>query len=70
MLALKNSKPLSNYGQMTEEQKDFLFRHPWFLKLFPREDRLKIIASYTREQQETMIARYDLELKYGKFKKK
>lgn len=55
---------------MNEEQKDFLFRHPWFLKLFPREDRLKIIASYTREQQETMIARYDLELKYGKFKKK
>ena len=55
---------------MTEEQKDFLFRHPWFLKLFRREDRLKIIASYTKEQQETMIARYDLELKYGKFKKK
>ena len=27
---------------MTEEQKDFLFRHPWFLKLFPREDKLKV----------------------------
>ena len=55
---------------MNEEQKDFIFRHPWYLKLFPVEDRVKIISSYTKEQHETMIARYDLELKYGKFKKK
>ena len=54
---------------MTEEQKDFLFRHPWYLKLFPVDDRAKIIASYTKEQQLNMIARYDLELKYGKFSK-
>jgi len=70
MLASKNSKPLLNYGQMTEEQKDFLFRHPWFLKLFPREDKLKILALYTKEEQMMMITRYDLELKYGRFKKK
>tara|TARA_Y100000114_G_C11472850_1_gene191644 strand:+ start:244 stop:411 length:168 start_codon:yes stop_codon:yes gene_type:complete len=55
---------------MNEEQREFIFRHPWYLKLFPVEDRVKIISSYTKEQQETMIARYDLELKYGKFKKK
>ena len=52
---------------MTEEQKDFLFRHPWFLKLFPREDKLKILALYTKEEQMMMITRFDLELKYGKF---
>ena len=55
---------------MTEEQKDFIFRHPWYLKLFSVEDRAKIILSYTKEQQLNMIARYDLELRYGKFKKK
>lgn len=55
---------------MTEEQKDFLFRHPWFLKIFPRKDKLKILALYTKEEQMMMITRYDLELKYGKFKKK
>ena len=55
---------------MNEEQKEFLFRHPWFLKLFRKEDRLKILASFTTEEAEMMIFRYDLELKYGKFKKK
>jgi len=55
---------------MNEEQKDFLFRHPWFLKLFPKHQLLKILAIYTKEEQSTMIARYDLELKYGRFKKK
>jgi len=55
---------------MTEEQKEFIFRHPWYLKLFPVEDRAKIILMYTKEEQLNMIARYDLELRYGKFKKK
>ena len=55
---------------MTEEQREFLFKHPWFLKLFPKEERFRIIASYTKEQQLNMLTRYDLELKYGKFKKK
>ena len=55
---------------MTEEQREFIFRHPWYLKLFSVDDRVKIISSYTIEQQLNMIARYDLELKYGKFKKK
>ena len=55
---------------MTEEQREFIFRHPWDLKLFSVDDRAKIILSYTKEQQLNMIARYDLELKYGKFKKK
>ena len=54
---------------MTEEQKDFLFRHPWFLKLFSRKDKLKILALYTKEEQMMMITRFDLELKYGKFSK-
>ena len=56
--------------EMNKEQKDFIFRRPWYLKLFSVEDRAKIILSYTKEQQLNMIARYDLELKYGKFKKK
>ena len=56
--------------EMNEEQKEFIFRHPWYLKLFPVEDRAKIILMYTKEQQLNMIARYDLELRYGKFKKK
>ncbi len=55
---------------MNEEQKQFLFRNPWFLNLYRREDRLKILADYTIEEAEMMIFRYDLELKYGKFKKK
>ena len=55
---------------MTEEQREFIFRHPWYLKLFSVDDRVKIISSYTKEQQLNMNARYDLELKYGKFKKK
>ena len=55
---------------MNEEQKEFIFKHPWYLKLFSVEVRAKIILSYTKEQQLNMIARYDLELKYGKFKKK
>ncbi len=55
---------------MNEEQREFLFKHPWFLKLFPKEKRFRIIASYTKEQQLNMLTRYDLELKYGKFKKK
>ena len=55
---------------MNEEQKEFLFKHPWFLKLFREQDRLKILANYTTEEAEMMIVRYDLELKYGKFKKK
>ena len=70
MLALKNSKHLLNYGKMNKEQKEFIFRHPWYLKLFPMEDRAKIILMYTKEEQLNMIARYDLELRYGKFKKK
>ncbi len=56
--------------EMNKEQKDFIFRHPWYLKLFPVEDRVKIISGYTKEEQLNMIARYDLELRYGKFKKK
>ena len=55
---------------MNQEQKDFIFRHPLYLKLFPVDERVKIILSYTKEEQLNMIARYDLELKYGKFKKK
>ena len=55
---------------MNEEQKEFIFRHPWYLKLFPIKDRAKIILMYTKEEQLNMIARYDLELRYGKFKKK
>ena len=55
---------------MNKEQKDFIFRHPWYLKLFSVEDRVKIISGYTKEEQLNMIARYDLELRYGKFKKK
>ena len=55
---------------MTEEQREFLFKHPWFLTLFPKEERFRIIASYTKEQQLIMLTRYDLELKYGRFKKK
>ena len=56
--------------EMNEKQKEFIFRHPWYLKLFSVEDSAKIILSYTKEQQLNMIARYDLELRYGKFKKK
>ena len=54
---------------MNQEQRDFIFRHPWYLKLFPVDERVKIILSYTKEEQLNMIARYDLELKYCKFKK-
>ena len=55
---------------MNEEQREFIFRHPWYLKLFPVDDRVKIISSYTKEQQLNLIARYVLELRSGKFKKK
>ncbi len=55
---------------MNKEQKEFLFKRPWFLKLFPVDERAKIILNYTKEEQLNMIARYDLELRYGKFKKK
>ena len=35
---------------MTEEQREFIFRHPWYLKLFSVDDRVKIISSYTKEE--------------------